>query len=91
MIILNKKNIHRWEFWRTKSKFIYCLASGFIFASFMFLGSLFFRLLTGKTENMISSGFSVALGAFIVVAFLSIAHWYENERRYQEWMKDNKK
>jgi hypothetical protein len=40
---------------------------------------------------MISSGFSVALGAFIVVAFLSIAHWYENERRYQEWMKDNKK
>jgi len=55
----------------------------------MFLGSLFFRLLTGKTEKMVESGFSVALGAFIATAFLSIAHWYENERRYKEWMNKN--
>jgi len=91
MIILNKKNIHRWKFWRTKSKFIFCLTSGAIFASFIFLGSLFFRLLAGKTERIVESGLSVALGAFIATAFLSIAHWYENERRYKEWMKDNEK
>jgi len=89
MIILNKKNIHRWRFWRNKSKLIFCLTSGVIYSSFMFLGSLFFRLLTGKTEKMVESGFSVALGAFIATAFLSIAHWYETERRYKEWMNKN--
>jgi len=55
----------------------------------MFIGSLSFRLLAGKAERIIESSFSIALGAFIATAFLSIAHWHENERRYKEWMKDN--
>lgn len=90
MIILNKKNIHRWKFWRTKSKFIFCLTSGAIFGSFMFIGSISFRLLAGKADRIIESGFSVALGAFIATVFLSIAHWCENDRRYKKWIDKNK-
>ena len=54
----------------------------------MFSGSLLFNFLFDNTEGLIESGLSMALGAFIAVTFLSIAHWYENERRYKEWLKE---
>jgi len=89
MIIFRKKNIHKWGFWRKKSKIVFCITSGLIYAIIMFSGSLLFNFLSGNTRgDAIESGLSMALGAFIAVTFLSIAHWYENERRYKEWLKE---
>lgn len=87
MIIFSKKNIHKWGFWRKKSKIFFCLTSGLIYGIFMFSASLLFNYLLGDMDEIIESGLSMALGAFIATTFLSIAHWYENERRYKEWLK----
>jgi len=87
MIIFGKKHIHKWNFWRKKSKIFFCITSGLIYAILMGSGSLLYDFLSGDTNGMVESGLSMAIGAFIPVTFLSIAHWYENERRYKEWLK----
>jgi len=89
MLILGKKHIHRWKRWRKWNKALFCIVSGFLYALPMFPTSLLFRYLTGKTENMLEGSLSVALGAFVAATFFSIALWYENERRFKIWEKEN--
>lgn len=86
MIIYNK-NIQKWAFWRKKSKFTFCIASGLFYAILVFVGNIVFRYFFGNSENIIENSLSVAIGGFIAVSFLSIALWFENERRYKKWKK----
>lgn len=86
MIILHKKNIHRWAYWREKSKILFCIASGLVYTSVSFLGALSSNLLAHR-EDAVQTSLTVALVVFVVSGFLSIALWYENERRYTECLK----
>lgn len=85
MIIYSKKNIHKWSRWQKRSKITFCLASGATYSLFMFTGLLLFKLIMGHTNNLWESLGSITLGAFIASTFMSIALWYENERRFKEW------
>ena len=87
MIIFRKKNIYKWKFWRKKGKVLFCLASGLLYSIFMFLGSASVLFFTDKHEDIIERSLGIALVAFLAGSFLSIAHWFENERRYKEWLK----
>lgn len=89
MLILGKKHIHQWKSLQKWNKAIFCLVSGGVYAIPMFPASLLFRHLIGKTENMIEGSFSIAPGAFLAASFFSIAFWFENERRFKIWEKEN--
>ena len=89
-MIIYKKNIEKWKFWRKKSKLTFCLVSGFFYATLVFLGGIPIRLLLGKSDAIIENSFYGAIGALIPAIFLSIAIWYENEKRYKKWELDNK-
>jgi len=88
LITYSKKNIHRWKFWRKKGKVAFCLASGLLYSIYMFIGSASVIFFTNKPENLIDRSGGIALVGFIAGSFLSIAHWYENERRYKDWLKN---
>ena len=90
MIIYGKKNIHKWKYWQTKSKFVFCLVSGLVYAGFMFIGNLIIKPLFGHFDEYILNSFIFASTAFFPASFLSIALWYENERRYNVWKNENK-
>jgi hypothetical protein len=42
-----------------------------------------------KSENIIETSLYVALGAFVAASFMSIALWYENEKRFKLWIEEN--
>lgn len=85
MIILSKKSIHRWSYWRTKSKLFFCLSSGTLYAVLAFIVSLIVRVITGFDDSSLEASLGIALGSFLGGSFMSIALWYENERRYKRW------
>ena len=85
MIIFSEKRIHYWSKWRTKNKLLFCLTSGFIYSFFAFILNLIVRPILGHTENIVETSFYISLCIFIAASFLSIALWYENERRYKLW------
>ena len=89
MIIYGKKNIHKWKYWQTKSKIVFCLVSGLVYAGFMFIGNLIIKPLFGHSDELILNSAYIAIGTFIPASFLSIALWYENERRYNVWKNEN--
>jgi len=89
ILIYSKKSIHKWKFWTSKSKILYCLVSGLSFTLIYFLSVLTFKLISGNTNNLIISSLNMSVGAFCASTFLSIAHWYENERKYKEWLNNN--
>ncbi|MBN2767033.1 MAG: hypothetical protein JXR27_11730 [Paludibacteraceae bacterium] len=55
----------------------------------MFIGNLIIKPLFGHFDEYILNSFIFASTAFFPAAFLSIALWYENERRYNEWKNRN--
>ena len=61
------------------------MTSGFVYSFFAFILNLIVRPILGNTENIIETSFYISLGSFIAASFLSIALWYENERRYKLW------
>ena len=85
MIIFSEKRIHYWSKCRTKNKLLFCLTSGFIYSFFAFILNLIVRPILGHTENIVETSFYISLCIFIAASFLSIALWYENERRYKLW------
>lgn len=85
MIIFSEKKIHYWSKWRTKNKFLFCLTSGFIYSFLVFIGNLIIRPILGHYENLVETSFFVSLCSLIPASFLSIALWYENERRFKLW------
>ncbi len=89
MIIFSKKNIHRWKYWRSKSKFTFCLISGAFYTLLISAGHVLIKFLLGNTEELLASLLGIALGTFVSASFLSIALWYENERRYKLWSENS--
>jgi len=89
MIVFGKKTIHFWKFWRTKSKLFFCLTSGAVYSVFSLVVTVIIKAIMGKSETIIETSLCVALGAFIAGTFMSIALWYENERRFRLWLDDN--
>lgn len=89
MIIYGKKNIHKWKYWQTKSKIVFCLVSGLVYTGFVFVGNLIIKPLFGHSDELILNSAYIAIGTFIPASFLSIALWYENERRYNVWKNEN--
>jgi len=85
MIIFSEKKIHYWSKWRTKNKFLFCLTSGFVYSFFIFILNLIIRPILGHTENLVEESFYISLCSLIPASFLSIALWYENERRFKLW------
>ncbi|MDD3080248.1 MAG: hypothetical protein PHH37_14270 [Paludibacter sp.] len=81
MIIYSQKSISKWSFWRTKSKFFYCIASGLFYAACCFVGSLLIKFFIFKDADFLENSLGVASGAF-----MSVAGWYENERRYKNFL-----
>lgn len=61
------------------------MTSGFIYSFFAFILNIIVRPILGHIENIVESSFYISLGSFIAASFLSIALWYENERRYKLW------
>ena len=88
MIVFGQKTIHHWEFWRRKSKLFFCFASGLFYTLCMFLMNLLIRPMLGQGDQLLESSLLVSFCSFIPVAFLSIALWYENERRYKKWISE---
>ena len=92
MIIYRQKNIHKWLFWRKKSKLFYCFASGFLYGTVMFLGTFLLRFILGEEiAQVLDKTLGTAIVGFIAGTFLSIAFWYENERRYKIWLIEESK
>ena len=92
MIVYGKKNIRKWSFWRKKNMLFYCFASGLLYGSFIFMGTFLTRLiLGGEIADIIDKTLGAAIVGFIGGTFLSIALWYENERRYKNWLKKEDK
>lgn len=85
MIIFSEKRIHYWSKWRTKNKLLFCLTSGFVYSFFVFILNLIIRPILGHSENIVETSFYISLGSIIPASFLSIALWYENERRFKLW------
>ena len=85
MIIFSEKRIHYWSKWRTKNKFLFCLTSGLLYSFFVFIGNVIIKTILGHYENLFEISFYLALGSLIAGSFLSIALWYENERRFKLW------
>lgn len=83
MIIFSQKSIHRWSYWRTKSKLFFCFSSGALYAILSFSFRMLLEIITGFDENSLDVCMGIALGSFIGSSFLSIAFWYENERRFR--------
>lgn len=89
MIIFSKSHIRYWSKWRTKNKFLFCIASGAVYTLFVFIGNIIIRPILGHHEHLIGTSFFISICSFIPGAFLSIALWYENERRFKLWQKEN--
>ncbi len=85
MIIFTEKSIHKWVFWRKKGKFVFCLSSGFLFSIFYSIAILTTKWALGR-EDFIYSALQNAFFMFFPMSFLSIALWYENERRYKKYL-----
>ena len=91
MIIFSEKRIHYWSKWRTKNKLLFCLTSGFVYSFVSFILNLILRPILGHTESIFETSFYISLGSFIAASFLSIALWFENERRYKLWQAKKEK
>ena len=92
MIIYRQKNIKKWAFWRKKNMFVFCLASGFLYGTVMFLGTFLLRFILGEEiAQVLDKTLGTAIVGFIAGTFLSIAFWYENERRYKIWLIEESK
>jgi len=85
MIIFSEKKIHYWSKWRTKNKFLFCLTSGLVYSFFVFVGNLIIKSVLGHNENLFETSFYISICSLIPSSFLSIALWYENERRFKLW------
>lgn len=88
MIIYSKKNIQKWEYWQTKTKFVFCLVSGLVYTGFIFIGNLIIKPLFGHYDDLLLNSVFLSIGTFVPASFMSIALWYENERRYNLWKKE---
>lgn len=89
MIIYSRKNIYRWKYWRAKRKFTFCVLSGALYTVIATSFSLLIKLIFNTTVELLSSLLGIALASFIAMSFLSLALWYENERRYKQWLIEN--
>jgi hypothetical protein len=87
MIIYNDQNIHKWAWWRNKSKFLFCITSGLVFAMGVTFLTLFFKLLRQGGMDITSSCLAVFGGSFVAGALFSIILWHQNDDRYHEWQK----
>jgi hypothetical protein len=89
MIILSKKRIHKWKFWKKKGKFLFCIFSGGLYAIVFFVGAYSSKWIfgNGMTDHLQHS-IEIAGAGFVAASFLSIAHWHENERRYKKWKQE---
>lgn len=87
MFYYKAQNIHKWQFWHSKSKAVFCLTSGVIYGLSAFLISTVLRYFLGYSDYMIGN-MGLAIGAFAGSSFFSLSAWYENEQKYKVWIKN---
>lgn len=62
------------------------MISGFVYSVFSFVVTIAVKAIIGKSENLVETSLYLASGSFIAASFMSIALWYENEKRYKKWI-----
>lgn len=87
MIIYHEKNIYKWDWWRKKSKFLYCISSGFVFATGVTVLTIGFKMFKQEGMDLTDSCLAVFGGSFVAGALFSIILWYQNDDRYREYLR----
>ncbi len=87
MIIFSDNNIYKWAWWRKRSKLLFCISSGLIFAMGVTILTLFLKLLREGGMDVTSSCLAVFGGSFVAGSLFSIILWYQNDDRYKQWQK----
>ncbi|MBW6499681.1 MAG: hypothetical protein K0B09_14940 [Bacteroidales bacterium] len=87
MIIYSNNNIHKWAWWRKKSKFLFCVSSGLVFGTGVTLLTLILKLLREGGMDVTNSCLAVFGGSFVAGALFSIILWYQNDDRYREYLR----
>jgi|GEM_PF-1704182 len=91
MIIYGNDNIYKWAWWQKKSKLLFCISSGLIFALGVTVLTLFLKLLREGGMDVTTSCLAVFGGSFVAGALFSIILWYQNDDRYREYIKHKQK
>ncbi len=84
-LIFHEHNIHKWEKYRTKGIFLFCIFYGLIMCAFFgVLKMLVNLLLFARCSSIFSGVLGPLIGGFVGGCFFGIAVWYENEKNYKK-------
>lgn len=90
LMYYSKKRIAKWAFWHKKGKWPFCITVGLSIGVALYA---FFLILFITTNHylpfgrMIGATLSFALGG-AVIGWMA---WYDNEEKYEQWLKEQKK
>jgi predicted membrane protein len=87
MIIFSDKNIYKWAWWKNKSKLLFCIASGLVFAMGVTVLTFILKMLKSGGMCVTNSCLAVFGVSFVAGALFSIIIWHLNDDRFNEWLK----
>jgi hypothetical protein len=90
LMYYSRKRIAKWEFWHKKGKWPFCITFGLSVGLVFYAIFMMLFIITGSylsVGRMIGATLAFSLGATTI----SWMAWYENEEKYEEWAKTQKK
>lgn len=86
----SKKRIAKWQFWHKKGKWPFCITVGLSVGFAVYAMFLALFIISGSYLSifrMIGATLAIALGG-TVIGWMA---WYENEEKYEHWLKQQQK
>lgn len=90
LMYYSKKRIARWTFWHNKGKWPFCITVGLGIGLALYAVFLVLFIVTNHflpLGRMIGATLAFALGG-VVIGWMA---WHENEEKYEQWLKEQKK
>ncbi|MTK52087.1 hypothetical protein [Paludibacter sp.] len=90
LMFYSNKRISKWGFWHKKGKWPFCITVGVSIGLVIYAIFLTLFIISGSylsVARMIGATLAIALGG-TVIGWMA---WYENEEKYDHWLKSQKK
>lgn len=90
LMYYSKKRIAKWTFWHNKGKWPFCITVGLSIGFVIYAMFLTLFIISGHSLSlgrMLGASLAIALGG-TVIGWMA---WYENEEKYEKWLKEQKK